>query len=62
MYICVATEARDKNGIRTAKELRRRFGHNFGGFYITQHTIAAVRARSHPRACPSFLSTRCVAM
>lgn len=34
-----ATEARDKNGIRTAKELRRRYGAKFGGFYITQHMI-----------------------
>jgi hypothetical protein len=39
IIICVATEARDRNGLRTAKELRRRYGAKFGGFYITQHTM-----------------------
>ena len=39
MVICMATEARDINGARSAKELRRRYGDKFKGFYITQHEI-----------------------
>jgi hypothetical protein len=39
IHICIATEDRDEKAIKNSEELKKKFGHVFGDFWITVHEL-----------------------